>query len=191
LREENLTDERLREENLTMVHSVELLFDADTEAAIRRVWEGLAEAGIRSQASVKAQSSRPHVTMTVAEEMDDDVDEALRPVLERLPLRCQVGAPMLFGRGPFTLVRLVVPSVELLAIQAEAYRICLPYMPSGPLPHADPGGWTPHVTLARRVESAQLATAMAVRRVARDINGAVAGLRHWDGNKRIEHHIGE
>ncbi|CMT26922.1 Uncharacterised protein [Mycobacterium tuberculosis] len=33
-----------------MVHSIELVFDSDTEAAIRRIWAGLAAAGIPSQA---------------------------------------------------------------------------------------------------------------------------------------------
>ena len=36
-------------ENL-MVHSVELLFDPDTEAAVRQIWDGLREAGMPSQA---------------------------------------------------------------------------------------------------------------------------------------------
>ena len=45
-----------------MVHSVELVFDPDTEAAVRRIWDGLREAGIASQAP----ASRPHATLTVA-----------------------------------------------------------------------------------------------------------------------------
>ena len=45
-----------------MVHSIELVFDSDTEAAIRRIWDDLAGAGIPSQAP----ASRPHVTLAVA-----------------------------------------------------------------------------------------------------------------------------
>lgn len=44
-----------------MVHSIELVFDSDTEAAIRRIWAGLAAAGIPSQAP----ASRPHVSLAV------------------------------------------------------------------------------------------------------------------------------
>ena len=33
-----------------MVHSIELVFDSDTEAAVRRIWADLAGAGIPSQA---------------------------------------------------------------------------------------------------------------------------------------------
>ena len=55
-----------------MVHSVELVFDPDTEEAVRHIWDGLREAGIPSQAP----ASRPHATLTVAERIDPEVDDA-------------------------------------------------------------------------------------------------------------------
>jgi hypothetical protein len=173
-----------------MVHSVELLFDAETDAAVRRIWDDLAQAGIRSLAGHRSPTNRPHVTVTVAEHIDGGVDEALVPLLDRLPLSCVIGAPMLFGAGPFTLVRLVVPSAELLSLHADVHRVCLPQMAERPLPHADPGRWTPHVTLARRVPADQLATAVALPRGNRDLPARVVGLRHWDGNLKIAHLIG-
>ncbi|ORV87402.1 2'-5' RNA ligase family protein [Mycolicibacterium iranicum] len=173
-----------------MVHSVELLFDTDTDAAVRQVWNSLAQNGIRSLAGHTSKTNRPHVTLTVAGEMADGVDGALMPLLSRLPLRCVLGAPMLFGVGrSVTLVRLVVPTAELLDLQNEVNRICLPYMTGGPLPHADPGNWTPHVTLARRVPADQLPAALAVPGVTEDIPASATGLRHWDGNARVEHPI--
>lgn len=173
-----------------MVHSVELLFDADTDTAVRQVWNELAENGIRSLAHHQSDSNRPHVTLTVAGEMSDGVDDALRPLLSRLPLHGVLGAPMLFGGGRFvTLVRLVVPSAELLELQDEAHRICLPYTTDAPLPHTNPGNWTPHVTLARRIRSDQLPMVLALPAVASDIPATAVGLRHWDGNARLEHPI--
>jgi hypothetical protein len=173
-----------------MVHSVEVVFDQDTDAAVRRVWDELTTAGVKSLASNMSPSNRPHVTLTVAEEMDDAVDAALRPVVDRLPLDCTIGAPMLFGGRVFTLVRLLVPSAALLALHAQVHELCGPHMPTGPLPHSDPGQWTPHVTLARRVTVEQLPTALALKSVGRDIRGRAVGLRHWDGDKREEHPIG-
>jgi 2'-5' RNA ligase len=172
-----------------MVHSVELLFDLDTEAAVRRIWDDLTDAGVRSLASSTSPSNRPHVTLAVADHMDDAVDDALRPLLRRLPMSCTIGGPMLFGRGPFTLVRLMIPSTELLSLQAEVHEVCLPHMSPGPLPHADPGQWTPHVTLARRLARDKLADALSLRRMSRDRRATVVGLRHWDGNNRVEHPI--
>ena len=172
-----------------MVHSVELTFDDATDAAVRRVWDDLMAAGVRSQAGHRSPSNRPHVTLTVAEQMDEAVNDALRTVLDRLPMPCTIGAPMLFGARTFTLVRLLVPSTELLALHTEVDWACRPHLPKGTLPHADPGQWTPHVTLARRVPPDHLATAMTVRSVARDIPGRITGLRHWDGDNRIEYAI--
>jgi len=172
-----------------VVHSVELLFDPDTESAIRSIWDDLTEAGVRSQAGHKAPSNRPHVTLTVAEGMDEPVNDALRPVVQRLPLACTIGAPMLFGRRDFTLVRLVVPSPGLLSLHAEVQSACLPHMPTGPLPHSEPGQWTPHVTLARRVPGDQLQSALALKSVGRELSATAVGLRHWDGNSKCEYRI--
>lgn len=172
-----------------MVHSVELTFDPDTDAKLRRIWDELTRKGIRSQAGNTSPSNRPHVTVTVAEHIDEAVNTALRPVLERLPLPCTVGAPMLFGGRVFTLVRLVVPSHELLALHRHVHDLCLPHMPNGVLGHADPGQWTPHVTLARRVAPEKLPAALTLRSVGRDLRGALTGLRHWDGEDRIEYPI--
>lgn len=172
-----------------MVHSVEMLFDTDTDARIRRVWDDLDAVGVRSQATVKSPSNRPHVTLVVADRMTGDVDDALVPVVARLPLDCRIGAPMLFGRGPFTLVRSLVPSAALLALHADVHRMCLPFMTPEPLPHAAPGAWTAHVTLARRVDAGQLPAVFEVAGVSSDIDASAVGLRHWDGNSRIEHRI--
>ncbi|TRW83265.1 2'-5' RNA ligase family protein [Mycolicibacterium sp. 018/SC-01/001] len=173
-----------------MVHSVEALFDDATETAVRELWDGLAAAGVPSQAGHTAPSNRPHVTLTVAEQMDDAVDVALAPLLDRLPLPCVVGAPMLFGGGrTVTLVRLVVPSAGLLALHAGVHESCLPHVPKGVLPHVDPGRWTPHVTLGRSIPPDLLPLALAIPGIARDIHGEITTLRHWDGNAKQEHWI--
>ncbi len=111
-----------------MVHSIELLFDRDTEAALRRIWDDLATADIPSQAP----AGRPHVTLAVAERIAPEVDALLRPAAQRLPLGCTVGASLLFGRSNAVLARLIVPTAELLALHAEVHRICGPYLATRP-----------------------------------------------------------
>jgi 2'-5' RNA ligase len=168
-----------------MVHSIELVFDRDTEAAIRRIWDDLAGAGIPSQAP----ASRPHVTLTVAERIAADVDELLRPLSTQVPLGAAIGAPVLFGRANVVFARLVVPTSELLALHAEVHRRCLPHLAPAPMPNSLPGQWTAHVTLARRVGGAQLGRALRIAGRPSQIDGRFAGLRRWDGNKRAEHLI--
>lgn len=172
-----------------MVHTIELVFDRDTEAAIRHLWDGLAAAGIPSQAP----AARPHVTLVVAEGIAADVDALLTPLSQRMPIPCVVGAPVFFGRAGnanAVLARLVVPTPELLALHAETHRRCRPYLVSGPAPNSEPGQWTAHVTLARRVRGGQLGRALRVAGRPAQLHGGFAGLRRWDGNKRVEHTIG-
>jgi 2'-5' RNA ligase len=168
-----------------MVHSIELVFDHDTEAAIRRIWADLAGAGIPSQAP----ASRPHVTLAVAERIAADVDELLGPVSKQLPLVAAIGAPVLFGRANVVFARLVVPTTELLALHAEVHRLCLPHMVPAPMPNSLPGQWTGHVTVARRVGGGQLGRALRIAGRPSQIDGRFAGLRRWDGNERAEHLI--
>jgi hypothetical protein len=170
-----------------MVHSIELVFDRDTEAAIRRIWADLAAVGIPSQAP----ASRPHATMVVAEHIAADVDAPLESVAQGLPLDCIVGAPVLFGRAKVVLARLLVPTSELLAVHAEAHRLCGPHVTPAPMPNCLPGQWTAHVTLARHVGGAQLGRALRVAGRPTEIHGRITGVRRWDGNKKTEHLIGQ
>ncbi len=166
-----------------MVQSIELVFDRDTEAAIRHIWQDLAAAGIPSQAP----ASRPHVTLVVADRIAPDVDELLSPVSRQLPLACSVGAPVLFGRGSVVFARLVVPTSDLLALHTEVHRVCVPHLVPGPMSNSLPGQWTAHVTMARRVGGAQLGRALRIAGRPSQINGSFAALRRWDGNKRVEY----
>jgi 2'-5' RNA ligase len=166
-----------------MVHSIELVFDPDTEAAIRRIWEGLADNGIPSQ----AQASRPHVTLAVAERIDPSVDALLSPVAQRLPLDCAIGSAVLFGRANVVFARLVVPTSELLNLHAEVHRVCAPHLEPGPMSNSLPDQWTAHVTLARRVGAAQLGRALRIANRPSQIDGRFGGLRRWEGDKRVEH----
>jgi hypothetical protein len=171
-----------------MAQSIELLLDPDTDAAIRRCWQRLAEAGLPSQAAVKSPTNRPHVTLAVAERIAPSVDASLTLLSRRLPLRCRVGAALLFGGRKVTLARLVVPSAELMSVHAQVLRLSSPHLAPGPHEHTQPGQWTPHVTLARRVDPGDVARALHVLGAAAvDIDAAVVGLRRWDGDARVEH----
>jgi hypothetical protein len=169
-----------------MVHSVELVFDSDTEAVIRNIWDQLRGLGIPSQAP----ASRPHVTLTVAERIDPEVDAVLAALADRLPVPCVVGAPLLFGRSTSILTRLIIPTVDLLAIHTDVYRLTLPHTEPGPMANSAPGQWTGHTTLARRVQGSQLGRALRVGGRPSEIKGRFIGLRRWDGNAKREYPIG-
>jgi 2'-5' RNA ligase superfamily len=168
-----------------MVHSVELVFDQDTEAAVRHIWDELRDAGIPSQAP----ASRPHATLTVAERIDPGVDALLRPLVPRFPFKCRIGAPLVFGGGKAVLARLLVPTPELLDVHAAVHRLCLPHLQPGPMANGLPGQWTAHVTMARRVMPNQLGRAARIAGKPPEIKGEVIGLRRWVGDKKLEYPI--
>lgn len=172
-----------------MVHTVELVFDADTEGVIRNLWADLAGAGIPSQAP----ASRPHVTLAVAERIAPEIDALLQPLGNRFPLPCTVGAPVLFGRVGYhntVVARLVVPTGALLALHADVHRCGSAQLTPGPAAHSRPGQWTAHVTLARRVHGTQLGRALRIVSRPSQLQGSFVGLRRWDGDERAEYPIG-
>ena len=169
-----------------MAHSIELLLDDDSDAAIRTVWHRLEDCGLPSQLRVTSATNRPHVTLLAAERIAPDVDEELTQLRSRLPLPVVVGAPLIFGGGKLTLARLVVASADLLALHCDVVERCLPHLPREPYAHSAPGHWTPHVTLGRRFTPAQVAQALVVDGLSADIDAQVVGLRRWDGDQRVE-----
>lgn len=170
-----------------MAHSIELLLDSHSDAAIRAQWQALADAGLPSQLRVTAATNRPHVTLVAAQRISPEVDEPLGALAPRLPLECLLGAPLVFGGARLTLARLVVPSSALLDLHAEVYRLARPHLPDEPYGHCVPGRWTPHVTLGRSYTADGIGSALAVLSGSGDLAARVVGLRRWDGDARVDH----
>ena len=165
-----------------MVQSVELLLDARLEAMVRHEWEALVEAGVTRRLRRGGAPAVPHITVGVAASIPAKVEDALRAIDHGFGLDLRLGGLLLLGGRSSVLVRLVVPSAALLDLQAtvsEALRKC----PGVPDTMA-PGRWTPHVTLARRIGSSDLATAVDVLGGRTSADGFVAGMRRWDGDAR-------
>ncbi|ONM46894.1 2'-5' RNA ligase family protein [Nocardia donostiensis] len=166
-----------------MVQSVELLLDETTESYIRRQWDLLAQAGLASPAHAASggEPGRPHITLSVAREIWPRIDRELeRTAFEPFPVR--LGGVLVFGARRLILVRLVVPSEQLLAWQRRVHRIVEP-CPGVPA-NLRPDHWTPHVTLARRVPQQLLGEAIRAVAADRDFTATGVGIRRWDGDRR-------
>lgn len=172
-----------------MAHSIELIFDDATDAALRRDWTALAEAGLPSQARHRSPTNRPHVTVAVSERISAAVDDDLTEPARSLPMPCRIGAVMVFGRRSLTVVRLVIPTESLLRLHRDVHERSVGRQDPGPFPHALPGQWTPHVTVCRRLPPSDLPAALEVLG-ADDVAGTFAALRRWDGDARIDTVIG-
>ncbi|MGW5311451.1 2'-5' RNA ligase family protein [Nocardia thailandica] len=163
-----------------MAQSVELLVDPETEAWVRGQWRALAAAGVGRPGTA---THRPHITVAVAARIPSALDPALAG-LDVAPLPVRIGGLLLFGAHHPILVRAVVPSAGLLALQRRVHDIVAEC--PGLVENTAPDSWTPHVTLARRVTPEQLGAAVHAVARERDFPGTVVGIRRWDGDTRTE-----
>ncbi|MEU6583696.1 2'-5' RNA ligase family protein [Nocardia sp. NPDC046763] len=162
-----------------MVQSVELVLDATAEAEMRRQWTLLREIGLHAPGP----EHRPHITLAVASEIWPRLDKVLaRQEFRPFPIR--LGGLLVFGSRTPILVRAVVPSAPLIALQHRLFRVIeeCPGIPA----NVRPDIWTPHVTLARRLRPGQLEAALDAVAWDKDFRATVEGIRRWDGDRRDE-----
>lgn len=160
------------------VHSVELTLDESADEAVRDAWDRLTRARLPSQGRHTGPSNRPHVTLALAASMTPPARERLGAIAAELPLRCAVGALLVFGARRFILSRLVVPDPALLDLQSRVVRaLDEPVDPRGTF---RAGGWTPHITLGRRFTADQVAAALTTLGNVPSVDAAATRMRLWD-----------
>lgn len=161
------------------LHSVEGLLDADIDAQVRREWTALADAGLPSQAKHQGATNAPHVTLSVAGAVPDFVEARLgRALAAMAPVPVRLGPLVVMGSRRYVLARLLVPSAELLHLQATVATAMVgaPDVPE----QVRPGRWVPHVTIGRGLGSRQVGEALAVLGRARALDGTIESVRRWD-----------
>ena len=169
-----------------MTQSVELLLDERAEAAVRRQWNLLAEAGLPSERrSGASEHHRPHVTLYAADAIPPEAEATLPGLVGDLELELRIGALTIFGprHGQCILVRQVTASIDLLALQGRIAVAC----GADPAGQFGAGRWSPHVTLARRmaVEAVGAALTALGWTADRAVEARVLGCRRWDGTRKV------
>ena len=172
-----------------MVQSVELLLDPASESQVTWEWSVLVDAGLPSQARHTGATNRPHITVGVAATIGRRQEAGVASAVEgMLPLAMRLGGALVFGAGPFILCRAVVPTVELLRLQARVVQAIGPGPDSGA--HQLPGRWTAHVTLARRLTAVQVGAALTALSPMADLSATAVAARRWDGDRKVDWLIG-
>lgn len=165
------------------MHHVDLVVDRDADSAVRGVWRRLDVAGLPSLAHHRSPSNRPHTTLATTRSWPGPEGAvAVARRLGALPMTAVLGAPVVFGRGPFVLALTVVPTQGLLALHRAVCELLPPAHD-----HLRPGAWTPHVTLANRLPAGLVGEALEVVADAA-LPGTVVlgGARHWDSVARTD-----
>lgn len=146
-------------------------------------WKLLADASLpSSQRAEPSPSHRPHITLFAGDAIEAEADAALPGLVDGLDLTVRIGAVLLFGprRGQYVLVRQVLASDALLELQRRIAGTC----GSGPDGQFGPGRWSPHVTLAPRIRSAQIGPALDALGAVPEIDAQVVDCRRWDSERR-------
>ena len=153
------------------MHSLELLPDDEGQAAVRRDWQALRDAGLPSQLDHQGPTNAPHLTLLAAPAIDERAEalaaEAFGPLL---PARVRASGLVLLGGRRVTVARVVDVEEPLLEAVVRV-RAAVP-----DLPHE---GWLPHLTLARRLERSDVQRAVDLLGHD-DVVLELTSLRHWD-----------
>lgn len=167
-----------------MTQSVELLLDKAADGEIRAQWDRLGDAGLpTSRRSIPSPSHAPHITLWAGDLVEALDDQALSGVFADLDLELVVGNVLLFGprRGGYVLVRQVVTSAALLDVQQRVVRTLRTPAYAG----FEDGRWSPHVTLARRVDVGQVAASLtALDASPPELLVRVREARRWDSDRK-------
>jgi 2'-5' RNA ligase len=160
------------------VHSVEITLDDVAADAVRADWHRLIQVRLPSAGRHTGPTNRPHITLALTGSMTESERGQLAQIAAGLPLRITVGALLVFGRRQYILSRLVVPNRELLELQRRVIAaLDEPVDRHGTFRY---GGWTPHITLARRLGPDQIGAAITALGTVRAVDGTAVGLRLWD-----------
>jgi 2'-5' RNA ligase len=137
-----------------------MYFDERADAAVRSLWQRLADADLPSLATRTHRRHRPHVSLAVAESLTEADLTSLRTVLTVQPSVRLYSLATFPGREGALFLGAVV-TAELLALHAEVHA-ALAGRAIGHWPYYQPGSWVPHCTLAESLNEAQAARAFAL-----------------------------
>ena len=132
-----------------------MYFDDQADAAVRRLWQRLTDAGLPSLATQSHRRHRPHVSLAVAESLAEALAEA-----DPAPLRSALTSPRptlgLYTLSTFpgatgVLFLGVQVTAELLAFHAGLHA-ALAGQPIRHWAYYLPGNWIPHCALAEGLD---------------------------------------
>lgn len=159
---------------LGRVRSIELTFHHDDDLAVRSAWDALVAADLPSMGRHDAPSNRPHVTLAAG------VDLPVPEALPTPPATIRIGGVLLFPAGSD---RVVLARAVVVDEALATFHLAVHEGEPAAVPTTQPGRWSPHVTLARRIRTSDLSAALDVL-AATPLPDTltIEGVRHWAGD---------
>ena len=142
-----------------MGFGVELIFDTDSEARIKSLWDVLAEA--TGNTYLLDSGSRPHISLALFESLEGvDLRDALASfALATAPVSLRLSAVGMFPGAECVMYLAPVVTRGLLDAHSNFYH-CLHELPIRSLPYYQPERWIPHCTVAYDVTPRQVGEAV-------------------------------
>ncbi len=160
--------------HMPKLHALELVPDDEGQEAVRRDWQLLRDLGLPSQLDHPGSTNAPHVTVVSAPELPDAaLDVAHARLGSLLPVRARAAGLLLLGGDRLTIARAVDIDDDVVR-RVLAVRV--------QVPDRQHVGWLPHVTLARRVDRADVQRAIDVLGHD-DVVLTLTELRRWDPDR--------
>jgi 2'-5' RNA ligase len=153
------------------MHALELLPDDAGCDVVRRDWQALRDAGLPSQLDHRGTTNSPHVTVLAAPAFSaDDEQRAAELAAKLLPVPVRASGIALLGGRRVSVVRVLDVPDELVSAVLEL---------RSQVRDVQHLGWLPHVTLARRLDRADVGRAVAALG-HEDAVLTLTSLRRWD-----------
>lgn len=141
------------------MRTVELLGDDGLNRAVREAWRRLDQAGLASLARHQHPTNRPHLTLASADELPPGASAVIADALRALPVPVRLDG-LHFFRGRAGVLAWAVDGGEALRrLQAQIWSAL---GGADRNPQHEPGAWTPHISLARRLRPDQELLAAAL-----------------------------
>lgn len=162
------------------MRTVELLADGGLDRAVRAVWRRLDEAGLSSLAQHGHPTNRPHLTLASADQLPPSAVRAIAAAVRVLPVEVRLNGLHHFGGRAGVLAWAVDGGAILREIQSAVWSALDGAVRN---PQHEPGAWTPHISLARRVLPAQAELAAQIVGEA-TVSGTLCGARSYNSVTR-------
>ena len=158
-----------------VAHAIEMFFDDQGAAEVRRIWDILADHGLPSLATRTHGRHRPHVSLAVTESLiDADLGE-LRSLLTKSRPTLNLSSIGFFPGGEGVLFLGATVTIELLTLHRRVHA-ALTDPPIARRPYYLPGNWVPHCTLAQGLSSDERARAVELLDAFEPVVAAVSAV---------------
>jgi len=152
-----------------------MYFDDQADAAVRQLWQRLADAGLPSLATRTHRRHRPHVSLAVAESLAEADPAPLRPVLMSRRPALSLYTLSRFPEPGGVLFLGVQVTPELLAFHADVHA-ALAGQPIRHWAYYLPGNWIPHCALAEGLDGSEAGRAFGLLADYRPITAGVTSI---------------